>query len=296
MRAYYTDRFVLPLPSGHTFPMDKYRLLREAILSTSLLQETELYEPPSASDEELLRVHDAGYLHRVQHGQLTDPEQKKIGFPWSSAMVERSRRSSGATIWACRSALEDGVGINLAGGTHHAFADRGEGYCVFNDAVVAIRALQSQGLIRRAVVIDTDVHQGNGTASICRDDPSIFTFSIHGARNFPLKKEQSDLDVALPDKTSDTVYLDALQHGLREALSASGAELVVFVSGADPYEEDRLGRLSLTMAGLAERDAMVFAACRRAGVPVALTMAGGYARQVIDTVTIHLQTIREAVG
>jgi acetoin utilization deacetylase AcuC-like enzyme len=233
-------------------------------------------------------------LRRVVSGTLTAKEMRRIGFPWSERMVERSRRASGGTLGACLAALEDGFAANLAGGTHHAFADRGEGYCVFNDSVIAARAVRAEGLVERVVVVDTDVHQGNGTAAILGGDASVFTFSIHGAKNFPFRKEESDLDVALPDGADDGEYLDALEGGLEKALDRSGAQLAVYLAGADPFEDDRLGRLCVTREGLAERDRLVLESCRERGIPVAVTMAGGYAREVEDTVDIHFQSIERA--
>jgi acetoin utilization deacetylase AcuC-like enzyme len=209
-------------------------------------------------------------------------------------MVQRSRRASGGTLGTCLSALEDGLAANLAGGTHHAFADRGEGYCLFNDSVIAARAVQAAGFVERVLVIDTDVHQGNGTAAILQDDPTVFTFSIHGAKNFPFQKEESDLDAPLPDGAEDTEFLTALEEGLQTALDAAQAQLAIYLAGADPFEDDRLGRLCVTKVGLAERDNMVLEACRERGIPVALTMAGGYARWVEDTVDIHFHSIRRA--
>jgi acetoin utilization deacetylase AcuC-like enzyme len=219
---------------------------------------------------------------------------RRIGFPWSERMVERSRRASGGTLGACLAALEDGFAANLAGGTHHAFADRGEGYCVFNDSAIAVRAVQAAGIVGRVVVVDTDVHQGNGTAAILRGDPSVFTFSIHGAKNFPVPKEHSDLDVALPDGADDAEFLDALDRGLERALETSRAELAIYLAGTDPFEDDRLGRLSVSKEGLAERDRLVLESCRERGIPVAVTMAGGYARNVEDTVDIHFRSIERA--
>jgi acetoin utilization deacetylase AcuC-like enzyme len=219
---------------------------------------------------------------------------RRIGFPWSERMVERSRRASGGTLGACLAALEDGFAANLAGGTHHAFADRGEGYCVFNDSAIAARAVQAEGLVERVVVVDTDVHQGNGTAAILRGDDSVFTFSIHGARNFPFHKEESDLDVPLPDGADDAEFLDALATGLERALDGSGAGLAIYLAGADPYEDDRLGRLAVSKEGLAERDRLVLESCRERGIPVAVTMAGGYASNVEDTVDIHFRSIERA--
>jgi acetoin utilization deacetylase AcuC-like enzyme len=291
VKAFYTDQFVLPLPPGHRFPMEKYALLRRRVTEWDHGGAVELCEPHAATDDEILRAHTPDYLRRVVGGKLTEAEQRRIGLPWSPQMVERSRRSSGATIEACRAALAEGVACNLAGGTHHAFADAGEGYCVFNDTAVAARAMQAEGRARRVVVLDCDVHQGNGTAAIFRADPSVFTFSIHGARNFPLRKEQSDLDVALPDGTGDAKYLDALQARLRQALTRARADLAIYLAGADPYFDDRFGRLKLTRDGLSRRDELVFEHCRRAGLPVAVTMAGGYARRIEDAVDIHFRTV-----
>jgi acetoin utilization deacetylase AcuC-like enzyme len=274
--------------------MEKYRLLRERALESGAVRPEDLAVPGPATHEEILRAHDPEYLHKVQTGTLDRAEVRRIGFPWSPAMVERSRRSAGGTILACRAALAEGAAVNLAGGTHHAFRDRGEGYCVLNDAAIAARALQAEGRVERVVVIDTDVHQGNGTASIFAGDPTVFTFSIHGRNNFPFHKEASDLDVELDDRTGDEAYLAAREEGLDHALAAARADLAVFVSGADPHERDRLGRLALTRAGLLARDRLVFARCRRAGLPVAVVMAGGYGKAIEETVEVHLQTITEA--
>jgi acetoin utilization deacetylase AcuC-like enzyme len=280
--------------------MEKYRLLRERVLASGLVSPADLLVPAAATDEEILRVHDPGYFERVTAGTLERAEVRRIGFPWSPAMVERSRRSAGGTIAACREALRQGSAVNLAGGTHHAFRDRGEGYCVFNDAAIAIRALQAEGRVERAVVIDCDVHQGNGTAAIFRDDPTVFTFSIHGRHNFPFHKERSDLDVELEDGTADEEYLAALAAGLERAFQAladgpgATAGLAVYVSGADPHRDDRLGRLALTRAGLLARDRMVFERCARRGLPVAVVMAGGYNADVRETVEVHFQTVTEA--
>jgi acetoin utilization deacetylase AcuC-like enzyme len=294
VKAFYTDQYVLLLPDGHRFPMRKYAMLRQRVTESGLVSVGEFRLPHAATDEEILRAHTPRYLQAVVSGTLTEAEVRRIGFPWSPGMVERSRRSSGATIEACRAALEEGVGINLAGGTHHAFADAGEGYCVFNDSAIAARAMQAERRAQRVVILDCDVHQGNGTAAILRDDPSIFTFSIHGARNFPLRKEVSDLDVELPDGTTDGPYLEALEEGVWQALHRAQAELAIYLAGADPFENDRLGRLKLTKAGLAERDRLVFRYCREHNLPVAVSMAGGYSPDVNDIVDIHFQTVRLA--
>ncbi|MCG2577716.1 histone deacetylase [Dechloromonas sp. XY25] len=294
MQLFYTDVFVLPLPAGHRFPMEKYSRLRAALLASGEFGESDFHLPHAASDEELGRAHEPAYIAAVSAGTLSSAAQKAIGFPWSPGMVERSRRSAGATIGACRAALNDGVAANLAGGTHHAFRDRGEGFCVFNDAAVAARAMQAEGRARRILIVDCDVHQGNGTASILRGDDSTFTFSIHGARNFPFDKEESDLDIELPDGCTDAAYLLRLDEGLDTAFDLSRPDLVIYLAGADPYHDDRLGRLGLSFAGLAERDRHVFAHCKIRNVPVAIAMAGGYARQIDDTVHIHSTTIRLA--
>ena len=296
MKVFYSDHFVLPLPEGHRFPMVKYSLLRERVAAAGICAPGEMRVPRPVSDEEILRVHERTYLRRVVEGTLTQKEIRRIGFPWSERMVERSKRASGGTLDACRAALEDGFSANLAGGTHHAFANQGEGYCVLNDSAIAACAMHAEGLARRVVVLDTDVHQGNGTAAILRADPSVFTFSIHGAKNFPFRKEESDIDVALPDGADDAAFLDALAGGLEEALEASKAELAIYLAGADPYEDDRLGRLCVTKEGLVERDRLVLESCRERGIPVAVTMAGGYARNVDDTVDIHCRSIQRAAS
>jgi len=294
MRIYYSDRFVLPLPPNHRFPMAKYSMLRERVAGAALVPPSALQEPPKADDELIMLAHEAGYFARVQHGALSSAEIRRLGFPWSLQMVERSRRSAGATLAAARAALEEGCGVNLAGGTHHAFRDRGEGYCVFNDAAIAARAMQAEGSARRVAIIDCDVHQGNGTASILDGDDSVFTFSIHGAKNFPFRKETSDLDIELPDGTGDRAYLDSLERGLTETLDRSRPDFAVYLAGADPWLDDRLGRLALTKRGLWERDRLVLETLERDGIPVAVAMAGGYGRNIADTVDIHFQTVRTA--
>ena len=294
MKLFYTDVFVLPLPAGHRFPMEKYSRLRAELLASGDFAESDFHLPHAASDDELARAHDRDYIDRVSCGRLSEEEQKAIGFPWSVGMVERSRRSAGATICACRAALEDGIAANLAGGTHHAFRDRGEGFCVFNDAAVAARAMQAEGRARRVLVVDCDVHQGNGTASILRGDDRVFTFSIHGARNFPFAKEESDLDIELPDGCGDDAYLAQLEHGLTTAFDLARPDFVIYLAGADAYADDRFGRLALTFAGLEARDRLVYGTTRATGAPIAVAMAGGYARNIMDTVRIHAATIRLA--
>ena len=271
MRAFYSDHFVLPLPEGHKFPMAKYSKLRERILAEGIVAPGDLEEAPAASWEDLELVHEARYVDAVRTGTIDRDIQRRIGFPWSPQMVERSRRSVGATIAASRAALDDGVAANLAGGTHHAFADRGEGYCVFNDVAVATRMLQRELHARRIAIVDLDVHQGNGTAAIFSGDADVFTFSMHGEKNFPFKKETSDLDVALPDGTGDDHYLSLLRANLDEVLNRHQPDFVFYLAGADPYEGDRLGRLGMTIDGLRERDDIVLSACSRAGLPGTVT-------------------------
>jgi acetoin utilization deacetylase AcuC-like enzyme len=294
VKLFYCDEFVLPLPPGHRFPMEKYRLLRERLSASGEFSATDFCVPPAATFEELTRAHAPDYVLRVEQGALNAAEIRAIGFPWSPLMVERSRRSSGATIAACRAALAKSTAANLAGGTHHAFYDRGEGFCVFNDAAIAARAMQAEGLAARVLIVDCDVHQGNGTAAILAGDESVFTFSIHGANNFPFAKEASDLDIELADGTGDADFLAALDDGLQHVFAHITPQLVIYLAGADPYADDRLGRLKLSKAGLRARDEMVFGECKTRNVPVAIAMAGGYARRIEDTVDIHAATVLTA--
>ena len=283
--------------------MTKYRLLREAAETT--LPGLLLTEAPPASDGELALAHEPDWIHAVCSGSTSAAQQREIGLPWSERLVERARRSVGATICAARTALVGGEGVaaNLAGGTHHAYAHKGSGYCVFNDVAVAARLMQAEwhrhqrrGL--RVLVIDLDVHQGNGTAAIFRDDPSVFTLSLHGARNFPFRKEASDLDVDLPDGCADGEYLAALDGALEQAWrhhADAPPGLAFYLAGADPHENDRLGRLKISAAGLAERDRRVLAALRERRIPVALSMAGGYGRDLATTVALQRQTLALAL-
>lgn len=294
MDLYYTDIFELPLPAGHRFPMAKYRLLRERLATASWATDVRFLIPEAASDEQLGLAHSAEYVGRAVRGELSDLEQRRIGFPWSELMIERSRRSSGASINAGQSALRDGIAINLAGGTHHASWDGGQGYCVFNDVCVAARVLQQAGRIQRALFVDCDVHQGNGTAAIAAGDPSLFAFSIHCSRNYPFRKATSDLDVDLPPGSGDEEYLAELDRALRKIDLVFEPDLVFFLAGADPYEHDRLGHLRLTKAGLRQRDQLVIDFYRDRRIPVAISMAGGYAPNVDDIVEIHYGTIAYA--
>ena len=296
MYAFYSDRFVLPLPPGHRFPMQKYRLLRERVARE--LPTVRLQEPDALGDEVLALAHAPDYIRRLCSGDLSRKEMMAIGFPWSPEMVERSRRSAGATVMACRAAFRDGVSVNLAGGTHHAYRARGEGFCCFNDAVIAATLMRHEGLIQRTLIIDLDVHQGNGTAEMTRDDPDIFSFSMHGAENYPFVKEQSDLDIELPDGTGDELYLDYLNDALTEIRQRFHPELVIYLAGADPFFDDRLGRLALTKRGLMMRDQQVLGYVKSLGVPLVVAMAGGYGRQIEDTVDVHFETVKlcSAVG
>lgn len=293
MDAFYADHFVLPLPEGHRFPMSKYRLLRDGVAAAPGLR---LCEAPAATDTQLLLAHDPVYVQKVLNGTLEPKEQREIGFPWTPEMVERSRRSVGATIAACQSALRDGISVNLAGGTHHAYRDKGSGFCVFNDAAVAARVMQRQSASDLAVaIIDLDVHQGNGTASIFKNDPTVFTLSLHGDKNFPFRKEPSDLDVPLADGVSDEAYLEALVDALAQLDKLFEPQLLIYLAGADPHEGDRLGRLKLTNAGMLARDRIVFEHARRLNIPIALSMAGGYGVDIETTVAVHRQTVIEAL-
>lgn len=264
-------------------------MLREAVAAS--LPSVVFEEAPHTTDGVLALAHHPDYIHRVTAGVLSADEQKAIGFPWSPEMVERSRRSAGATMAACRSAIGEGVAVNLAGGTHHAHSDRGQGFCVFNDAAIAARLMQAERRVSRVAIVDLDVHQGDGTASILANDESVFTLSLHGERNYPFEKAVSDLDIALPDGTGDADYLRQLEQALAQMFSRFDPQLLIFLAGADPHEGDRLGRLQLSMAGMAARDTMVMEAARTRGLPVAIAMAGGYGRNIDDTVAVHLQTI-----
>jgi len=297
MRLFPSDRYPLPLPEGHRFPAAKYRLLRRRLEAHAVAGAALAFvEPHAATDEELLRVHDRGYVGRVFSGTLTRDEQRRIGFPWSAALVERSLRSTGAAVDAAAAAVEDGVAASLAGGTHHAGTSWGEGFCVFNDTAVATREMQARGVARRVLILDCDVHQGNGTAEIFAADPNVFTMSIHGARNFPLRKHPSSLDVPLDDGTDDDAYLAALAPAVVESFGRGRPDLVFYIAGADPYEHDRLGRLRLTKQGLVNRDRMVLDAARAAGVPLAIVLGGGYSAELDAIVDIHTATMLMAAG
>jgi acetoin utilization deacetylase AcuC-like enzyme len=273
--------------------MEKYSRLRDLVGSE---QELELVEAPAASDTQILYAHDPLYLIKIIEGKLSSNEQREIGFPWSDKMVERSRRSAGATVAACKTALSEGIAINLAGGTHHAYRDFGSGFCVFNDSAIAARTLQKEIDPKlKIAIVDLDVHQGNGTASILQNDSTIFTLSIHGENNFPFKKEVSDLDLGLPDGSNDTNYLKALAECLDQLDSRFKADCIIYLAGADPHEGDRLGRLNISSAGMKLRDATVLQFAFDRKLPVAISMAGGYGKEIESTVNIHFQTIKTAL-
>lgn len=294
LHAWSSAKYSFPLPDGHRFPISKYALLREGVLAEQIVLAECMHDPPRAERDDLLLVHTADYVDRFTRGDLTSHEERRLGFPWSEALVERSYRAAGGTREAAAFALDDGVAMNLAGGTHHAFPDHGEGFCVFNDVAIAIRALQRDRLITRAAVIDLDVHQGNGTHAIFTGDDSVYTFSMHGGRNYPFRKVPGCVDIELPDRAGDDEYLSLLASALPKVIAAAQSDLVVYLAGADPHEHDRLGRLSLTFDGLARRDSMVLEHCREVGLPVAVTIAGGYGDPIGGTVRIHIETVRIA--
>ena len=293
VKAFYTDHFVLPLPAGHRFPMEKYSRLRDLV---GRQENIELVEAPPASDTQILYAHDPSYLIKVIEGKLSPEEQREIGFPWSKQMVERSRRSAGATVAAAKTALREGIAANLAGGTHHAYRDTGSGFCVFNDSAIAARTLQKEvNPSLKIAVIDLDVHQGNGTASILQNDDSVFTLSMHGENNFPFKKEESDLDLGLADGCNDETYMHSLENCLDLLDARFKADCLIFLAGADPHEGDRLGRLKISKEGMRLRDEMVFQFALDRQLPVAFSMAGGYGKEIESTVNIHFQTIKTAL-
>ncbi|MCJ7677862.1 MAG: histone deacetylase [Anaerolineales bacterium] len=294
MKAFTADSVSLPLPEGHRFPAEKYSRLRRRIESEGAFAAIDLCLPEPATEAQLALVHSPEYIQAFRGGTLSEREIRRIGLPWSLALVERSLRSVGGTMAACQAAALDGLAIHLGGGTHHAFPVHGAGYCVFNDCAVAARHLQAQQIVARILILDLDVHQGDGTAAIFAGDTTVYTCSLHSMSNFPFRKQTSDLDVALADGTGDEDYLQALQHALDIALPASRPDLVLYIAGADPYAGDTLGRLSISIDGLAERDRFVFDAMAAAGLPVAVVLGGGYARRIDDTVQIHVNTVARA--
>jgi acetoin utilization deacetylase AcuC-like enzyme len=296
LHAWSSSRYTFPLPPDHRFPIEKYERLRECVVRGGVVSPDRLHEPPRATRAQLLRVHTPDYVDAFTEGTMSPPDVRRLGFPWSAALVERSYRAVGGTIEAASWALDHGVAMNLAGGTHHAFADRGEGFCVFNDVAIAVRDLQASKRIERAAIIDLDVHQGNGTNAIFAGDDSVFTFSMHGGRNYPFTKVPGSLDVELQDGTGDETFLELLSRALPGVLAASRPDLIVYLAGADSHEHDKLGRLRLSESGLARRDVMVLEAAREVGIPVAITIAGGYGRDIDVTVAIHATTARIAAG
>ena len=294
LHCWTSAAYAIPLPDGHRFPMAKYALIRDRVLAEGLVAPEHMHDPPRVDPADLLLVHTPEYVERVTAGTLAPADQRRIGLPWSTLFVERAYRVVRGTVEAAAAALDRGVAFNLAGGTHHAFPDRGEGFCTFNDVGVAVRRLQREGRVRRAAIVDLDVHQGNGTHAVFAGDPTVFTFSMHGAKNFPFHKVPGTLDVELDDGTGDDAYLALLADALPRVLAASQPDLVVYLAGSDPHEGDRLGRLALTFDGLRRRDRMVLEGCRDVGIPVCLTISGGYGRDVHDTVAVHVNTVRIA--
>jgi acetoin utilization deacetylase AcuC-like enzyme len=289
-RLFYCDHHEIPLPPGHRFPLAKYRLLRERLAAERLYA----FKPaPLADAEAIARAHDPEYVAAFLAGSLPPAAMRRIGFPWSQGLVQRTLASAGGTLAAARDALETGFGGTLAGGTHHAFRGEGAGYCVFNDVAVAIHALRHEARARRFAVIDLDVHQGDGTAHSFAYDPDVFTLSVHAARNFPFHKQRSSIDVELADGTADAEYLDSL-HGVLPNVAAFGPELVFYLSGVDALASDSLGRLALTHQGLAERDRRVMELCVTHGFPMAITLGGGYSHPIEATVEAHANTFRMA--
>lgn len=291
LRVFYSPYYYADIGENHVFPIRKFELVRDCLLKEGTLKPEEIIEPEPASVEDVLLVHTEDYISRLIDGSLTAKEIRRLGLPWSKSLVRRSFLATSGTINAAKSALENGVSSNLAGGTHHAFPDRGEGFCVLNDVAVAIRVLQREQLAKRFLIVDLDVHQGNGTAFIFQNAPEVFTFSLHGAKNYPLFKEDSTLDVELPDKTGDADYLQILSENLPRVF-AHEPEIVFYLAGADPFEKDKLGRLSLTLDSLRRRDELVLEYARAYSIPVVTVMSGGYAADINDTVEIHCNTIR----
>lgn len=294
LHVWSSAKYTFPLPHDHRFPISKYALVRERVVSEGVVPPECVHEPLPVTRDDLLLVHTADYVHRFTAGALTADEIRRLGFPWSPELVERSYRSTSGTCEAAEWSLGHGVAMNLAGGTHHAFSDHGEGFCVFNDVAVAIRRLQRRGLVQRAAIIDLDVHQGNGTHAIFAGDERVFTYSMHGARNYPFHKVAGSLDVELDDGVSDDAYLTMLMRTLPSVLRQAAPDVVLYIAGADPLQDDRLGRLNLTHEGLARRDRYVLATCRDIGLPVAIVLGGGYARDIDATVTSYVNTARIA--
>ena len=290
-RIFYSPYYYADIGENHVFPIKKFELVRDKLLAEGTLQISEIVEPEAARIDDVLLVHTEDYISRLKNGTLTTKEVRRLGLPWSEALVRRSFLATSGTINAAKYALETGVSSNLAGGTHHSFPDRGEGFCVLNDVAVAIRVLQKEKLAERFLIVDCDVHQGNGTAFIFESDEYVFTFSMHGAKNYPLFKENSTLDIELPDKTGDAEFLETLNEALPR-IFLHDPDIVFYLGGADPFENDKLGRLGLTIEGLRKRDETVLEFAKQREVPIVTTMSGGYAADINDTVEIHSNTIR----
>jgi len=293
MRVFYTPFYYAEIGQNHVFPIRKFELVRNKLVQEGTLRPADLIEPAPVDLSDVLLVHTQDYVTRLCEGRLTSRELRRLGLPWSESLVRRSFYAVGGTVAASHAAIEEGIGSNLAGGTHHAFADRGEGFCVLNDVAIAICSLRRNGVIKRAAVIDCDVHQGNGTATIFFDDDDVFTFSMHGARNYPLLKARSTLDIELADGTGDESYLSILNANLHFAMQHA-PNIVFYLAGADPYRADKLGRLGLTIQGLRRRDEMVLLECYQHETPVVTVMSGGYGENIQDTIEIHCNTIRAA--
>ena len=294
LKLIYDDRYDLNL-GAHVFPSEKYRLVYERLLQEGIATQEDFLKPAPASDEDILRAHSQDYVYKLKTGSLTRAEVMRMEMPYSTELIEACWLAAGGSILAAQRALEDGFAANIGGGFHHAYPDHGEGFCVIHDVAVAIRKMQADGAIERAMVVDTDVHQGNGTAAIFGSDETVFTMSIHQEHNYPYPKPPSTLDVNLPDGVGDADYLAILEKYLHRSFEEFSPELLFYVAGADPYGEDQLGGLALTMDGLARRDALVLGYAQRNQVPTAVTLAGGYARKLEDTVSIHVNTIKAAI-
>jgi len=293
MKVYYSEHLIPSLPGSYFFPASRYGLLYDAVKQAGF-PGVMLCESEPATSQQILLVHTPDYLEKVATGDLSKREIRRLGLPWSEELFSRTLYATGGSIEACRLALKEGIACNLAGGAHHAYPDHGEGFCIFNDVAVAVRTMQNEGLAQKIVIFDCDAHQGNGTASIFSADPDVFTFSVHGIKNFPFYKEMSSLDIALPDGSGDTEILEAVKKGVLKATNDAEADLSIFIAGADPFVDDRLGRFAMTKEGLAERDRWVIQHCLANKLPIAIVMGGGYARNLEDVIDIHTQTIRIA--
>lgn len=291
MKVYYSDHYTVPLPEGHRFPMEKYRMLREKLLEDSILTPEELFEPELPAREIIILAHSAEYYDAFASGTVDPKIIRRIGLPWSNELFRRSLASVGGAIGSARSAMECGIGGNLAGGTHHAFRDYGEGFCVFNDFAVVILHLIKCGMIHRAAIVDLDVHQGNGNSAILGHNPDVFIFSMHGAKNYPFTKVKSTIDIELADGTGDEEYLSLLKKNL-SAIFEWKPDIVLYQAGVDPLAEDSLGRLSLTLNGLMERDRLVLSECKKHGIPVSLGLGGGYSKPISHTIEAYAGTYR----